>query len=120
MAFKKWVKNIQTAGYNGARTVDQYATEKLKNGADILRNFTEGYKKVSNFCDFVHNFIISEKNILKKVGPNFCRFLHNFAEDYIIFHTHKLCFIFVAFQIILMRGIKKVIQQKIYIFDAFT
>ena len=22
MAFKKWVKNIQTAGYNGARTVD--------------------------------------------------------------------------------------------------
>ena len=25
MNFKKWVKSIQTAGYNGARTVDAFA-----------------------------------------------------------------------------------------------
>ena len=26
MNFKKWVKSIQTAGYNGTRTIDIYAT----------------------------------------------------------------------------------------------
>ena len=33
MNFKKWVKSIQTAGYNGARTVNRKTTEttSLKN-----------------------------------------------------------------------------------------
>ena len=28
MNFKKWVKSIQTAGYNGARTVDSIGTQQ--------------------------------------------------------------------------------------------
>ena len=28
LAFKKWVKNIQTAGYNGARTVHENLSQK--------------------------------------------------------------------------------------------
>ena len=30
LTFKMWVKNIQTAGYNGARTVNSPATKKDK------------------------------------------------------------------------------------------
>ena len=36
MDFKKWVKSIQTAGYNGARTVDFYGEfEKKKGNLDL-------------------------------------------------------------------------------------
>ena len=48
LAFKKWVKNIQTAGYNGARTVDpiyyvcahwsQFWHQKIEELNDKLKN----------------------------------------------------------------------------------
>ena len=44
MNFKKWVKSIQTAGYNGARTVYKYFK------AENLNNFPS--KSVNNLFKF--------------------------------------------------------------------
>jgi hypothetical protein len=38
MNFKKWVKSIQTAGYNGARTVDEVPQIKSQTMQDTLMN----------------------------------------------------------------------------------
>ena len=36
MVFKKWVKNIQTAAYNGARTVCNLNFDKICRNAEML------------------------------------------------------------------------------------
>ena len=37
MNFKKWVKSIQTAGYNGARTVDTFKCYLTKESTCLFR-----------------------------------------------------------------------------------
>ena len=47
LAFKKWVKNIQTAGYNGAHTVIVFAELKLCGELCVGRyNWVVAYRRV--------------------------------------------------------------------------
>jgi hypothetical protein len=45
MNFKKWVKSIQTAAYNGARTVmeaSNFIVDTLKSGVDVGQGINVG------------------------------------------------------------------------------
>ena len=50
MNFKQWVKSIQTAGYNGARTIDAFYLEKQKS---FIPKKNISYSIVSNYAKIV-------------------------------------------------------------------
>ena len=52
MNFKKWVKSIQTAGYNGARKVNEMCCLALRFTTKVFFYASGLFTKIKSFTDF--------------------------------------------------------------------
>ena len=90
MNFKKWVKSIQTVGYNGARTVLYETYESAR--SQLFKSFVEEHLLLLAQHLLFHNLKTSKIKLIQKlprklVNPKFIA-----ADKFIIvYHIDKCC-----------------------------
>ena len=66
MNFKKWAKSIQTAGYNGARTVNNVIVRPIKIMNNLLKEFkTRTFKVIFQHQKSTESFLFFSVKIIK-------------------------------------------------------